>query len=162
VRDIQRDDTAGTEVPVSDLSQEVNPKVRGAVMKVKIKSTGDVVDIVATADTFLMIMCGLVEQVKPEPYTRRPVGNGIAKWRVAKPEFGQIAFPSIRVHCDTCKTEQAFSENRTLNQSTGRVSPSTMGKAIFHHCKKQETVPSDILKEYEAELLRGFTTSEAL
>jgi hypothetical protein len=33
-----------------------------------------------------------------------------------------------------------------------------MRNAIFHHCKKRETIPADILKQYEAEVTRGFTS----
>jgi hypothetical protein len=131
-------------------------------MKVRIKSTGQVVDIVATADTFLMIMCGLVEDVKPEPYVRKPKGNRVAVWRVLKPESGRIAFPTVHAHCETCNADQGFSEERTVNQHTGRLSPSTMGNAIFHHCKKRETIPADILKQYEAEFLTGFKSLEVL
>jgi hypothetical protein len=130
-------------------------------MKVKIKSTGQVVDIVPTSDTFLMVMAGLVEEIKPEPYTKKPKGNGVAKWQVVMPELGRIAFPSVHAYCETCNMAQGFSEERSINQRTGRLSPSTMGNAIFHHCKKRETIPVDILKQYEAEVTRGFA-SEAL
>lgn len=66
--------------------------------------------------------------------------------------------PSVHAHCEACNMAQGFSEERSINQRTGRLSPSTMRNAIFHHCKKRETIPADILKQYEAEVTRGFTS----
>jgi hypothetical protein len=129
-------------------------------MKVRIKSTDQVVDIAPTSDTFLMVMAGIIEEVKPEPYRRKPQGSGVATWRVVKPDSGVIAFPSIQAHCATCNTTQGFSEERVV-QRNGRISPSTMGNAVLHHCKKRESIPAVILKEYEAAVLVGFN-SEAL
>jgi hypothetical protein len=131
-------------------------------MKVKINTTGAVVDIVPTSDTFLMIMAGIIEEVKPAPYVRKPIGNGVAVWKVVTAPSGVIAFPTIHAYCATCSTEQGFSEDRSVNNRTGRLSPSTMGNAIFHHCKRRDRIPPEILKEYEEAVLRGFRSTEAI
>jgi hypothetical protein len=119
-------------------------------MKVRIKSTGQVVDIVATADTFLFIMCGLVEEVKPEPMDwRKQRKNGTAKWSAGFTS-GHDRRPCITAHCDACNAYQLFLENdRLVDAKTGRIPKSTLPQAFIEHCGKREKVPDDVIRAYE-------------
>src|SRR5271168_2874093 len=114
-------------------------------MKVRIKATDQVVDIVATADTFLLIMCGLIEEVKPDPMDwRKQRKNGTAVW-AAGFTSGNDRRPCITAHCDACNAGQVFLENdRIVNAKSGFIPPSTLPKAFLEHCGKREQVPKDV------------------
>lgn len=131
-------------------------------MKFRVIKTDQIVEILyPTPDTFLMVLCGLIEDVKPDvTYTKLPRGNGVGVWRIVSPAVGRVEFPSVRVDCETCKQSQTFVDQRTVDQKTGRISRSTMGNAIFHHCKKKESIPKEIAREYEAIIMQGFKSSE--
>jgi hypothetical protein len=117
-------------------------------MKVRIKSTGQVVDIVATADTFLFMMCGLVEEVKPEPMDwRKQRKNGTAQWSAGFTS-GHDRRPCITAHCDACNAYQLFLENdRIVNATTG----------LFHHRRCRRRSSSTVAKKK-----KSLKTSSAL
>jgi hypothetical protein len=122
-------------------------------MKVRIEvgpKAGQVVDIVATADTFLMIMCGSISEVKPEPMDwRKQCKNGTAQWKAGFTGANDRR-PCITAKCDVCNAYQLFLENdRIVNATTGRIPPSTLPQAFLEHCGKKEKVPADVLKAYE-------------
>jgi hypothetical protein len=114
-------------------------------MKIRIISTGEVLDVESRDYWVIFQKCGLIEYVAAEVPVKK---RGTAEWFLHDASTDK-SLPTIVARCPECHASQVFCEPpRTLAIGETELTNSPLKRAFLEHCKHRDLVPIDIVEKY--------------